>query len=250
MQTVGCMLFVEENCSSEWGIWENHSLIHLSWITSYSPLTTLHWPKELNLLIMNLAWSSPQVLGWHKTNDDVQPCVWLASSSKIWSNTKEKWSMHKLLRRDKVASQVGCKLAEQWSPYPPYMSEAIASRSVPLPTSTLVQDASSQYQLTFKPLFSHTLGVVGRATYLRKGLLALQAILHSSRGKSLAGRYAAQKARGQSSLGGNGLCRVWYRIRQHMVVFGKETVSTPQSFNLIHQGPWDPPKLATAPKKA
>lgn len=55
--------------------------------------------------------------------------------------------------------------------------EAIASGSVPAPTSTLVQDPSSQYQMTLTSPFSHPLGLVGRTTYLQKGLLALQTIL-------------------------------------------------------------------------
>lgn len=58
--------------------------------------------------------------------------------------------------------------------------ESIASGSVPAPTSTLVQDPSSQYQMTLKSPFSHPLGLVGRTTYFQKGLLALQTILQSS----------------------------------------------------------------------
>lgn len=154
---MGSFLFVEENCSSKWGIWVDHSLIHLPWITTCSHWTPLHWPKEVSLLIMNLAWSSPQVRAWHKTKDGLQPCAQLASFSKIWSNTKENWSKHKLPRRDIprglhpkwVANQLSNAHLTHLT-----LSETIASGSVPAPTSTLVQDTTSQYQLTFKSPFS------------------------------------------------------------------------------------------------
>lgn len=77
------------NYSSKWGIWKDHSLICLLWINTCSSLLPFPWAKEVSLLIMNRAWSDPQVLGWHKTNYDLQPCLCLVPSSKIWRNKKK-----------------------------------------------------------------------------------------------------------------------------------------------------------------